>query len=123
MEDREKQTLAFAALLEYAQIPLSERPQVMRGAALFLSRGWPNNHFTVSMAARAGGGLIPPVYEGIGSEGRYFQFKKTTVHNPKTTFRPALSPTELHPGFVETDPTTGHLVVLLTVQDPASRAR
>jgi hypothetical protein len=62
VEHREGQTQAFAEMLEFAQIPLAERPQVMRGVDLFFSRGWPSNHFTVGMAARAGKGLIPPVY-------------------------------------------------------------
>jgi hypothetical protein len=74
-------------MLEFAKIPLAERPQVMRGADLFFSRGWPNNHFTVDMAARAGRGLVPPVYEGIGSEERYFQIMKATSHDPKSISR------------------------------------
>jgi len=44
---------------------------------LFFARGWPNNHFTVGMARRAGMGQVPPVYEGIGTEGHYFQSMKT----------------------------------------------
>jgi hypothetical protein len=71
MEDRVKQTEAFARMLEMLNVPVAERPQVMRGVDLFFDRGWPSNHFTVGMATRAGAGLIPPVYEGFGSEARY----------------------------------------------------
>ncbi len=71
MEDRVQQTEAFARMLETMNIPAAERPQVMRGVELFFDRGWPSNQFTVSMAARAGAGLVPPVYEGIGSEADY----------------------------------------------------
>jgi hypothetical protein len=71
MEDRGKQTEAFARMLEIMDIPVGERPQVMRGVDLFFDRGWPSNHFTVSMAARAGAGLVPPVYEGLGSDAKY----------------------------------------------------
>jgi hypothetical protein len=71
MEDRVKQTEAFARMLEMMNIPAVERPQVMHGVELFFDRGWPSNHVTVGMAARAGAGLIPPIYEGIGSEAKY----------------------------------------------------
>jgi hypothetical protein len=71
MEDRVKQTEAFARMLETMNVPAAERPQVMRGVDLFFDRGWPSTHFTVGMAARAGAGLVPPVYEGFGSETKY----------------------------------------------------
>lgn len=71
MEDRKEQTEAFARMLETMNVPAAERPQVMRGVDLFFDRGWPSNHFTVGMAARAGAGLVPPVYEGFGSEAEY----------------------------------------------------
>jgi hypothetical protein len=71
MEDRAKQTEAFARMLELMQIPAVERPQIMRGVDMFFDRGWPSNHFTVGMAARAGAGLIPPIYEGFTSEAKY----------------------------------------------------
>ena len=71
MEDRAKQTEAFAKILEMMNVPVADRPQMMRGVDLFFDRGWPSNHFTVGMAAQAGAGLIPPVYEGIGSEAKY----------------------------------------------------
>ena len=71
MEDRAKQTEAFARMLELLKIPMEERPEVMRGVDLFFDRGWPSNHFTVGMAARAGAGLIPPIYEGPQSERKY----------------------------------------------------
>lgn len=71
MEDRVKQTEAFARMLETMNVPAAERPQVMRGVDLFFDRGWPSNHFTVGMAARAGAGLVPPVYEEFGSEAKY----------------------------------------------------
>jgi len=58
-------------MLQVMNVPVEERPQVMRGADLFFDRGWPSNHFTVGMAARAGAGLVPPVYEGFGSEAKY----------------------------------------------------
>jgi hypothetical protein len=76
-EDRLKQILSFTQMLEHTQVQLEERPEVTRGACIFFDRGWPNNHFTVDMAARAGKGLVPPVYAGIGSEGSYFQMMKT----------------------------------------------
>ncbi len=61
MEDREKQTEAFARMLEMLKVAAGERPQIMKGVAMFFDRGWPSNHFTVGMAARAGAGLIPPL--------------------------------------------------------------
>jgi hypothetical protein len=70
MEDRVKQTEAFAQMLGTMNVPAAERPQVMRGGNLFFDRGWPSNHFTVGMAARAGAGLVPPVYEGLDSVAR-----------------------------------------------------
>jgi hypothetical protein len=71
MEDRAKQSEAFAKILEMMSVPVADRLQMMRGADLFFDRGWPSNHFTVGMAARAGAGLIPPVYEGFGSQAKY----------------------------------------------------
>jgi hypothetical protein len=59
-------------MLELTAVPFAARRQIMNGAELFFARGWPNNHFTLNMATRAGMGLVPPVYEGIGSEGAYF---------------------------------------------------
>jgi hypothetical protein len=73
MNHRAKQTLDYETSLELAQIPIAARTQAMKGAALFFDRGWPSNHFTVGMASRAGMGLIPPVYDGPGSEERYFE--------------------------------------------------
>jgi hypothetical protein len=71
MEDRIKQTEAFARILELMKVPIAERPEVMRGVDLFFDRGWPSSCFTAGMAARAGAGLIPPLYEGFGSEAKY----------------------------------------------------
>lgn len=71
MEDRDQQTEAFARMLELMKVPLTDRPQVMRGVDLFFDRGWPSNHFTAGMAARAGAGLLPPLYEGPHSEAKY----------------------------------------------------
>ena len=71
MEDRIEQTEAFARMLELMKVPAPERPQVMRGVDLFFDRGWPSNRFTVGMAARAGAGLVPPLYEEFGSEAKY----------------------------------------------------
>jgi hypothetical protein len=59
-------------LVEAAGIPVGERAQIMIGAELFFQRGWPIHHFTIAMAARAGMGQVPPIYEGLGTEGRYF---------------------------------------------------
>ncbi len=73
MGNRRKRTLAYELMLETAAVPVAERAQIMIGAEAFFARGWPINHFTVGMAARAGMGLLPPVYEGLGSEGRYFE--------------------------------------------------
>jgi len=73
MEAKKKRTRAYELLLEVAAVPPAERAQVMIGAERFFDQGWPINHFTVGMAARAGMGTIPPVYRGLGSEGRYFQ--------------------------------------------------
>ena len=72
MEAKRKRTRAYALLLEVASVPLAERAQIMIGAEIFFDRGWPINHFTVGMAARAGAGIIPPVYTGLGSEECYF---------------------------------------------------
>jgi hypothetical protein len=76
MEGKTKQTQAYELMLELTYVPIAERHNVMAGAAVFFDRGWPSNHFTVDMAARAGMGLVPPVYDGIGTEGRYFQIMK-----------------------------------------------
>ena len=84
MKDITKQTQKYERMLELAAVPLLERRQVMVGAALFFSRGGPNNHFTVGMAARAGTGLVPPVYVGLGSEERYFQTKKPPTYAPES---------------------------------------
>jgi hypothetical protein len=70
-EDRLKQTEAFSQMLELMKVPQAERPQVMKGVALFFDHGWPSNHFTVGMAARAGAGVEPFPYEGFGSEAKY----------------------------------------------------
>jgi len=72
MEGKMKQSRAYECMLELTAVPMEERCQIMKGAELFFARGWPNNHFTLGMASRAGLGLVPPVYEGIGSEGVYF---------------------------------------------------
>jgi hypothetical protein len=82
MDSIAKQTHAYESMLELASVPLADRHRIMRGRGVFLDRGWPNNHFTIDMAARAGTGLIPPVYEGPGSEGRYFQTLKTQALAP-----------------------------------------
>jgi hypothetical protein len=80
MEDKVKQMQDFAQMLEVIQIPIAERPLVMMGVSMFFDRGWPKDHFTVGMAARAGSGHVPPVYDGIGSEERYFQTTKPSTH-------------------------------------------
>jgi hypothetical protein len=58
-------------MLDLMNIPQAERPQIMKGVDLFFDHGWPSNHFTVAMAARAGAGLTPFRYEGFVSESRY----------------------------------------------------
>ena len=63
-------------MLALTQFPRAERAHAMRGADIYFNLGWPNDHFTVGMAARAGMGITPPTYEGIGSEGSYFQRMK-----------------------------------------------
>ena len=73
MQTKRKRTLAYELMLEVAAIPLAERAVIMIGAEQFFDHGWPINHFTVGMAARAGMGLVPPIYEGLGSEGHYFE--------------------------------------------------
>jgi len=73
MQTKRDRTLAYELMLEVAAVPRAERARIMVGAEQFFVHGWPINHFTVGMAARAGMGLIPPVYEGLGSEGRYFE--------------------------------------------------
>jgi len=73
MEAKSRRTQAYELMLEVAAVPLAERAVIMIGAEEFFDRGWPINHFTVGMAARAGKGLVPPIYEGLGSEGRYFE--------------------------------------------------
>jgi hypothetical protein len=73
MEGNVDQSRAYECMLEMiTAVPIADRRQIMRGAELFFARGWPNNHFTVGMATRAGLGLVPPAYAGIGSEGLYF---------------------------------------------------
>jgi hypothetical protein len=72
MERKRERTREYELLLEAAEVPLRERAQIMIGAERFFERGWPIHHFTIGMAARAGMGQVPPVYEGLGSEGRYF---------------------------------------------------
>jgi len=73
VQTKRKRTLAYELMLEVAAVPLAERAEIMIGAEQFFDHGWPINHFTVGMAARAGMGLVPPIYEGLGSEGRYFE--------------------------------------------------
>jgi hypothetical protein len=72
MKDK-TQTQEYESLLNLAAVPLAQRPQIMSGAKLFFASGWPINHFTICMAARAGSGLVPPIYEGLGSEERHFR--------------------------------------------------
>jgi hypothetical protein len=79
METRRKRTLAYELMLDVAAVPLAERAHIMLGAEQFFAHGWPINHFTVGMAARAGMGLVPPIYQGLGSEGRYFQAMRPRV--------------------------------------------
>jgi hypothetical protein len=71
MEDIKQQTEAFAKMLETLVVPKEDRPEVMKGVALSFEYGWPSNHFTVGMAARAGAGLAPFQYEGPSSEAKY----------------------------------------------------
>ena len=92
MKDIIKQMREYELMLELAAVPLPQRHQVILGAAVFFDRGWPNNHFTVSMAARAGDGLVPPVYEGLGSEDRYFQSTKPATHTPQLTAPELITP-------------------------------
>jgi len=63
-------------MLELIGLPFAECAQAIEGAAIFFDRGWPNSHFTVGMAKKAANGLIPPVYDGPGSEEQYFQTMK-----------------------------------------------
>lgn len=77
MDCKTKQTQAYEWMLEWTSVPLLDRHLTMRGAEVFFERGWPNNHFTVDMATRAGMGMIPPAYDGPGSEERYFQTLKS----------------------------------------------
>jgi hypothetical protein len=88
MIDITKQMREYELMLEVAAVPLPQRHQMIAGAALFFNRGWPINHFTVSMAARAGYGLVPPVYEGLGSEERYFQSTKPATHASESFSQP-----------------------------------
>jgi hypothetical protein len=71
MEDRVKAIEGFAGILKQTNLSAADRAQVMRGVGLFLDRGWPSNYVTVGMAAKAGAGLIPPVYEGFESKAKY----------------------------------------------------
>ena len=72
MRSKTERTREYELLLEAAGIPVGERAQIMIGAELFFERGWPIHHFTIDMAARAAMGQVPPIYEGLGTEGRYF---------------------------------------------------
>jgi hypothetical protein len=92
MEAKRKRTRAYELLLEVAEVPLAERAQIMIGAELFFDQGWPINHFTVGMAARAGVGIIPPVYKGLGSEERYFQATRIRT-DPAESVRHIAMPT------------------------------
>ena len=85
---KKKRTQAYELLLEVAAVPLAERAQVMIGAERFFDQGWPINHFTVGMAARAGMGTIPPVYRGLGSEGRYFQAMRIRTQPAESVCQP-----------------------------------
>ena len=73
MQSKAERTREYELLLDAAGVPVRERAQIMIGAELFFERGWPIHHFTIGMAARAGMGQVPPIYEGLGSEGRYFE--------------------------------------------------
>ena len=88
MEAKKKKMQAYELLLEVAAIPLAERAQTMIGAGRFFDQGWPINHFTVGMAARAGMGTIPPVYRGLGSEGRYFQAMRIRTQPAESVCQP-----------------------------------
>ena len=77
MQTKRNRTLAYELMLEVAAVPRAERARIMVGAEQFFDHGWPINHFTVGMAARAGMGLVPPIYEGLGSEGHYFEAMKS----------------------------------------------
>jgi hypothetical protein len=79
MKDTTTQKQAYALMLTLTGVPISERRNVMTGASAFFDRGWPINHFTVGMAARAGMGLFPPVYNGVGSEELYFHSRKGRI--------------------------------------------
>jgi hypothetical protein len=83
MEDKAKQLQTYECMLKITAVPLAERGQILRGAELFFTRGWPNNHFTIAMAVRAARGLVPPAYEGLGSEGRYFQVSKARTRRSR----------------------------------------
>ena len=98
MEVKRKRTQAYELLLEVAAIPLAERAQIMIGAERFFDKGWPINHFTVGMAARAGVGIIPPIYEGLGSEGRYFQAMRIRTDAPESVCQLTI-PDSVAPGI------------------------
>ena len=82
MQSETSQLQGYERMLELNEIPLADRNQIVRGAELFLERGWPNHHFTLGMASRAGLGLVPPIYDGPGSEERYFQALQESVQAP-----------------------------------------
>jgi hypothetical protein len=106
MKDITKQIREYEILVELAAVPLPQRHQAMMGAELFFNRGWPNNHFTVGMAARAGIGLVPPVYEGLGSEERYFQSSKPSSDIPESACQltaPELIAPSYHGGALTRD--------------------
>jgi hypothetical protein len=70
MEDRAKQTEAFARMLEMMNIPAAERPQVMQGVDLFFDRGWPSNHFTVGYGRPGRGRPRSSYIRGIWQRGQ-----------------------------------------------------
>lgn len=89
VEDRAKQTAAFAKILEDMGAPQAERLQVMQGVDLFFDQGWPSNRFTTGMAKCAGEGLLPFTYEGLISRSKYEASMKT-MEALKREKRPAL---------------------------------
>ena len=84
----------FVRSLTLIPVPPAERAIAIKGAGIFFDRGWPSNHFTVDMAVRAGKGLVPPLYDGIGSEERYFQTTQSPADHRVAETAPT-SPAEL----------------------------
>ena len=92
METRRKRTLAYELMLDVAAVPLAERAHIMLGAEQFFAHGWPINHFTVGMAARAGMGLVPSHLRRTRERRPLFSSYETRADAVRVTYQHIISP-------------------------------